>query len=290
VHIYGDNLDIRKEKAGQVAQALRDIPGAADVKAEQTPGLPMLRIRADRHAIARYGINATDVLDVVETIGGRELGVVLEGQKRSVLQARFGAEVLGDLERLRISAPALADAAPRLIPLALFVIFVLLDSIFGSVRLATLIFFNVPLAITGGLVALLSRGYPFPISAGVGFIALFAIAVLNGVVLVSYMVEKRQQGFGADEAAREGAMIRLRPVLMAAMVASFGFIPMALATSAGAEVQRPLATVVVGGLVTSTLLTLLVLPAVYGGSARRCTSYRQGNVTTLRQPGDGRQV
>lgn len=107
------------------------------------------------------------------------------------------------------------------------------------------------------------RGYPFSISAGVGFIALFGIAVLNGVVLVSYVVERRRQGLGADAAAREGALIRLRPVLMTAMVASFGFIPMALATSAGAEVQRPLATVVIGGLVTSTLLTLLVLPAIY---------------------------
>ncbi len=132
-----------------------------------------------------------------------------------------------------------------------------------------MIFFNVPLAITGGLVALLLRGYPFSISAGVGFIALFGIAVLNGVVLVSYIVEQRRQGLGAEEAAREGALTRLRPVLMTALVASFGFIPMALATSAGAEVQRPLATVVIGGLVTSTLLTLFVLPAIYGWFARR---------------------
>jgi len=161
----------------------------------------------------------------------------------------------------------LKEASARLavlVPLALLLIFVLLYSTFGSARLAALIFFNVPLAITGGLVALLLRGYPFSISAGVGFIALFGIAVLNGVVLVSYVVEKRREGLGADEAAREGALTRLRPVLMTAMVASFGFIPMALATSAGAEVQRPLATVVIGGLVTSTLLTLLVLPAIYG--------------------------
>ncbi|MEM7351142.1 MAG: CusA/CzcA family heavy metal efflux RND transporter [Acidobacteriota bacterium] len=346
-HLYGDDLALLEEKAGEIAQVLQTIPGAADVKAEQTAGLPMLRVRIDRDAIARYGINAADVLDVVETLGGRDLGVVLEGQKRFVLQARFGAEVLADPERLgdlRVAAPAEAGAPPRLIPLAqladirvedgpaqisrdrisrrvnieanvrgrdlasfvaeaqaavdsqvelpagwtvewggqfenlqaasarlsllvplaLLLIFVLLFSTFGSARLATLIFFNVPLAITGGLVALVLRGYPFSISAGVGFIALFGIAVLNGVVLVSTIVEQRHDGLTTDKAARAGALTRLRPVLMTAMVASFGFIPMALATSAGAEVQRPLATVVIGGLVTSTLLTLLVLPAIYG--------------------------
>jgi cobalt-zinc-cadmium resistance protein CzcA len=145
----------------------------------------------------------------------------------------------------------------------LLLIFVLLYTTFGSIRLATLIYLNVPLAITGGMLALFLRGYPFSISAGVGFIALFGIAVLNGIVLVSYIVQRCREGLPPDVAAREGARTRLRPVLMTALVASFGFIPMALATSAGAEVQRPLATVVIGGLVTSTLLTLLVLPAVY---------------------------
>ena len=359
VHIYGDDLAVLKQKADEVARVLQEIPGAADVKAEQTAGLPMLRVRIDRQAIARYGINAADVLDVIETIGGKDLGVVLEGQKRFTLQARFGGEVLTNLDRLRdlrVAAPAEGGASPRLIPLAqladigiedgpaqisrdrisrrinieanvrgrdlasfvadaqeavdrevemppgwtvewggqfenleeasarlvllvplaLLLIFVLLYSTFGSVRLATLIFFNVPLAITGGLVALLLRGYPFSISAGVGFIALFGIAVLNGVVLVSYIVEKRNRGLDADEAAREGALTRLRPVLMTAMVASFGFIPMALATSAGAEVQRPLATVVIGGLVTSTLLTLLVLPAIFRWFAPRHTPQEIG--------------
>ena len=357
VHIYGDDLAVLKQKADEVARVLQEIPGAADVKAEQTVGLPMLRVRIDRQAIARYGINAADVLDVIETIGGKDLGVVLEGQKRFTLQARFGDEVLANLDRLRdlrVAAPSeggstrliplaqladiviedgpaqisrdrisrrinieanvrgrdlasfvadaqeavdrevemppgwtvewggqfenLEEASARLVllvPLALLLIFVLLYSTFGSVRLATLIFLNVPLAITGGLVALLMRGYPFSISAGVGFIALFGIAVLNGVVLVSYIVEKRKHGLDADEAAREGALTRLRPVLMTAMVASFGFIPMALATSAGAEVQRPLATVVIGGLVTSTLLTLLVLPAIYRWFADRTLEAQQ---------------
>ncbi len=357
VHIYGDDLARLKDKADEVAERLRTIPGAADVKAEQTVGLPMLRVRIDRQAMARYGIHASDVLDVIETIGGKELGMVFEGQRRFRLQARFGAEVLADLDRirsLRVVAPAQDGSAARLIPLAqladirledgpaqisrdrisrrinveanvrgrdlgsfvaeaqeeiarsvdlppgwrvewggqfenlqeatarlsvvvplaFLLIFMLLYATFGSVRLATLIFCNVPLAIAGGLVALFVRGYPFSISAGIGFIALFGIAVLNGVVLVSYIVEKRQQGLDARSAAEEGAITRLRPVLMTALVASFGFLPMALATSAGAEVQRPLATVVIGGLVTSTLLTLFVLPALYGWLASRAHSTR----------------
>jgi cobalt-zinc-cadmium resistance protein CzcA len=125
------------------------------------------------------------------------------------------------------------------------------------------------MAVTGGLFALVLRGYPFSISAGVGFIALFGVAVLNGVVLVSYIVDRRRDGASPDEAARQAAEARLRPVLMTALVASLGFVPMALATSAGAEVQRPLATVVIGGLVTSTLLTLFVLPSVYPWFARK---------------------
>jgi cobalt-zinc-cadmium resistance protein CzcA len=132
-----------------------------------------------------------------------------------------------------------------------------------------LIYMNVPMAITGGLIALVLRGYPFSISAGVGFIALFGVAVLNGVVLISYVVQRRREGASPEEAAEQAARARLRPVLMTALVASLGFVPMALATSAGAEVQRPLATVVIGGLVTSTLLTLLVLPSVYTWFAER---------------------
>ena len=139
----------------------------------------------------------------------------------------------------------------------------LLFTTFDSLRLASLIFLNVPVAATGGLVALLLRGYPFSISAAVGFIALFGVAVLNGVVLLSSVVQQEASGLSPLEAVREAARLRLRPVLMTALVASLGFLPMALATSAGAEVQRPLATVVIGGLVTSTLLTLLVLPAMY---------------------------
>ncbi len=166
----------------------------------------------------------------------------------------------------------LSEATSRLallVPLALLLIFALLYTTFSSARLAMFIFLNVPLAISGGIFALWSRGYPFSISAGVGFIALFGIAVMNGVVLVSSIVQLQEDGLPPAEAAREAAMIRLRPVLMTALVASLGFLPMSLATSAGAEVQRPLATVVIGGLGTCTLLTLLVLPAIYARFGRR---------------------
>ena len=146
----------------------------------------------------------------------------------------------------------------------LLLIFMLLYMVYGSPRPALLIYLNVPFAATGGILALLVRDLPFSISAGVGFIALFGIAVLNGVVLVSYILKLQASGLDRVQAAVEGATTRLRPVLMTVLVASLGFIPMAIATGAGAEVQRPLATVVIGGLITSAALTLFVLPAVYG--------------------------
>jgi cobalt-zinc-cadmium resistance protein CzcA len=132
------------------------------------------------------------------------------------------------------------------------------------VKQAVLIYTSIPLAVVGGILALFLRGMPFSISAGVGFIALFGVAVLDGVVMVSYINQLRDQGRSLDQAVREGAIARLRPILMTALVASFGFVPMAIATSAGAEVQRPLATVVIGGLMVSTALKLLVLPMLYG--------------------------
>ncbi|MCW5960389.1 MAG: efflux RND transporter permease subunit [Pyrinomonadaceae bacterium] len=149
------------------------------------------------------------------------------------------------------------------VPIALFLIFVMLFSTFGSAKQALIVYTGIPFAIVGGVFALAIRGMPFSISAGVGFIALFGVAVLNGVVMVSYINQLRREGKTVLEAVTEGAMTRLRPVLMTALVASLGFIPMAIATSAGAEVQRPLATVVIGGLITSTLLTLLILPTLY---------------------------
>jgi cobalt-zinc-cadmium resistance protein CzcA len=170
----------------------------------------------------------------------------------------------GTFENLRRASARLLIV----VPLALFLIFVLLFTTFGSVRQALLIYTGIPFAVVGGILALALRGMSFSISAGVGFIALFGVAVLNGVVMVSYINHLREEGRFVADAVREGAEIRLRPVLMTALVASLGFIPMAIATSAGAEVQRPLATVVVGGLITSTLLTLLILPTLYGWFVR----------------------
>jgi heavy metal efflux system protein len=149
------------------------------------------------------------------------------------------------------------------VPMALLLIFMLLFTAFQSVRQALLVFTGVPLAVTGGVFALWFRQLPFSISAGVGFIALSGVAVLNGVVMVSYINQLREEGQSILDAVSEGALTRLRPVLMTALVASLGFIPMAIATGSGAEVQRPLATVVIGGLISSTLLTLVVLPVLY---------------------------
>ena len=155
------------------------------------------------------------------------------------------------------------------VPVALALIFVVLFVVFDSARLSLLVFLNLPIAATGGIFALVLRGLPFSVSAGIGFIALFGVAVLNGVVLVSSIVRLREDGAAPEQAATKAADIRLRPVLSTALVASLGFLPMALSTSAGAEVERPLATVVIGGLLTSTLLTLLVLPSLYPWFTKR---------------------
>ena len=149
------------------------------------------------------------------------------------------------------------------VPLALSLIIALLVVMFGSLKHALLIVLNVPFALVGGVAVLWLRGLNLSLSASIGFIALFGVAVLNGVVLIAYINKLREEGRSLDDAVREGARVRLRPVLMTALVASLGFVPMAISTSPGSEVQRPLATVVIGGLVTSTLLTLLVLPVLY---------------------------
>jgi cobalt-zinc-cadmium resistance protein CzcA len=341
VKVYGDDLTVLRQKAEQIASVVRKIRGAADVRVERVAGLPYLRIQVRREAIARHGLNASDVLDTIEAMGGKVVGQVVEGNRRFALQARFEETQrstadairnlkIGDLEGHFIPISQLADvineegpaqisrenvqrrisvelnvegrdtagfvaearraverevklpegysmdwggqfeqlesASRRLalaVPLALLMIFVLLYLNFHAARPSALIFLNIPLAATGGIVTLLLRSMPFSISAGVGFIALFGIAVLNGVVLLTYIGQLREEGAPLEQAVRDGASTRLRPVLMTALVASLGFVPMAVSTGAGAEVQRPLATVVIGGLVTSTLLTLLVLPTIY---------------------------
>jgi cobalt-zinc-cadmium resistance protein CzcA len=197
-------------------------------------------------------------------VRGRDIGsFVKEAQAEIAKQVQVPAGYYltwgGQFENLQRASQRLLIV----VPLALFLIFVLLFTTFNSVKQAVLIYTGIPFAIVGGVLALALRGMPFSISAGVGFIALFGVAVLNGVVMVSYINHLREEGRSVAEAVSEGAEIRLRPVLMTALVASLGFIPMAIATSAGAEVQRPLATVVIGGLITSTLLTLLILPTLY---------------------------
>lgn len=341
ISLYGDDLQTLALKAEEIAAVLDSIPGAADVGTEQTAGLPYLKVRVKRDQLARYGINARQVLDVVEAIGGVEVDQVFEGQRRFPLQIRIAPQWRQNLEQiqqLKIADPRgrqipleqlaelivedgpaqisrdavrrrtliqcnvrgrdlagfvaqaqtavdrrvelphgytlawggqfknLQDASQRLaiaVPVALLLIFALLFVTFHSAGLAVLIFLNVPIAATGGVVGLWVAGLPFSISAGVGFIALFGVAVLNGVVLVNYIVELRHEGRTLDEAVFHGALTRMRPVLMTALVAILGLLPRAVSTSTGAEVQRPLATVVIGGLLTSTLLTLFVVPAIY---------------------------
>lgn len=203
---------------------------------------------------------------VVElNVRGRDIGsFVKEAQEKIEQQVKLPAGYYltwgGQFENLQRASSRLLIV----VPLAMFLIFVLLFTTFGSIRQALLIYTGIPFAAVGGILALFLRGMPFSISAGVGFIALFGVAVLNGLVMVSAINRLRSEGQPLEIAIREGAESRVRPVLMTALVASLGFIPMALATSAGGEVQRPLATVVIGGLITSTLLTLLLLPMLYG--------------------------
>ena len=200
---------------------------------------------------------------------GHQPHAVDEGQIEA--GARFPG-LCHDVPLVRAAGPEFGDelverAAERLavvVPLALLLIFVLLYGTFGAIGPALLIFLNVPFAAVGGIFALALRGMPFSISAGVGVIALFGVAVLNGVVLVSYIrMLEREEGLTPVVAASKAALVRMRPVLTTALVAALGFVPMAFSTGSGAEVQRPLATVVIGGLVTATLLTPFLLPAVY---------------------------
>ncbi len=360
VKVYGDDFPAMERTAQAISRILREIPGAADVRVEQTTGLPLMDVQIDRDAIARVGLGVSDVHDVVAAaMGGREAGLVFEGDRRFDLVVRLPDELREDvhrLEELPIPLPpsevepsdawALSDGHVRVgpgfvplgtiatidvsegpnqvsrengkrrvvvqcnvrgrdlgsfaaeaqarveelalpagawlewggqyenlvaarerlavvVPACFALIFLLLYATFQSVRQSILVFSGVPLGLTGGIVALWLRDIPFSISAAVGFIALSGVAVLNGLVLVTFINQLRKDGVETTEAIIRGALVRLRPVLMTALVASLGFVPMALASGTGAEVQRPLATVVIGGLVSSTLLTLLVLPALY---------------------------
>ncbi|MBQ35962.1 MAG: CusA/CzcA family heavy metal efflux RND transporter, partial [Gemmatimonadaceae bacterium] len=351
VKIYGDDMDQLLAAGARIGEILTDVEGGRDVQVQRVSGLPMLEVRVDREAAARYGVDVADVLQVVQTaIAGTQATTVLEGFRRFDLVvrlpewARANAATVGDLlvtapegervplrllariepvegpaeisrdngqrrlaveanvrgrdigsfvdeARARVDAeldlPAgylvdwggtfehLESGRERLlvvVPITFGFILVLLVTALRSVPQALLVFTGIPFAISGGVLALLVRDMPFSMSAGVGFVAVSGVAVLNGVVLVTYINQLRELGHGVREATLEGAMARLRPVLLTALVASLGFVPMALSTATGAEVQKPLATVVIGGIVTDTVLTLLVLPALYRQAARPPTS------------------
>ena len=345
VKVFGDDTTTMLATAQRIAQVLDRLPGAAEVKIEQTEGLPALTLAVDRIKAARYGLNVADVQEAFGTlVGGRDVGTVFEGDRRFAITVRLPEGARNDVETLRrlpISLPAregraasiplseiatlafipeanqisrengkrrivvtanvrgrdlgsfvadlqsglnklklpagvwlslggqfenLQAAGQRLalvVPAALALVFALLYLMFGSVKDGLLVFSGIPFAMTGGVLALWLRGLPLSISAAVGFIALSGVAVLNGLVMLTFVRSLRDQGHTAEQAMREGAQVRLRAVLMTALVASLGFLPMALATSTGAEVQRPLATVVIGGILSSTALTLLILPALY---------------------------
>jgi cobalt-zinc-cadmium resistance protein CzcA len=341
IGIHGEDLDILQDRANAIAGVLNSIPGASGVKAQVLGGLPFIRVQVDRARMARYGIDAADVMDAVAALGGKVLGQVVEGQRRFALQVRFGRQYRNDLETIRklkigdargrlipledvaeinleddtyeiwrkdrerrimvqsnvrgrdlasfvaeaqrrvgaeVPLPRgyrlewggtyenLQSASKRLtlvVPLALALIFLLLYATFQSVKLGTLIFLSVPLGAIGGILALWARGLNFSISAGVGFIALSGVAVLDGLVLVAAIRQLVEEGLPIPDAVRQASMARLRPILMTGLVASLGFVPMAFSHGAGAEVQRPLATVVIGGLLSSMFLKLVVLPAIY---------------------------
>ncbi len=342
IKVFGDDFDTLVELGNAVGATVGRVPGAADVAIEQATGLPVLTIAPNRQAMARLGLNVSDLQDFVATAtGGAVAGQFYEGDRRVDIVVRLPEALRGNVSTLRslpvplpeggyvplsevatlevamglnqvnrengkrrvvitanvrgrdlgsfvqevraavtesIEAPPgywieyggtfqqLESAARRLavvVPLTLFVIVMLLFFALGSIRDAAVIFTGIPLALTGGVLALWLRDIPLSISAAVGFIALSGVAVLNGLVMVSFIRELRAQNIEVNLAVAQGALTRLRPVLMTALVAALGFVPMAFNTGIGSEVQRPLATVVIGGIVSSTLLTLLVLPALY---------------------------
>ncbi len=368
VKIFGDDMAVLQASAQKIETLLKGLPGASEVNVEQTTGLPMLSVAVDRERTARYGLNVQDVQDTLATaIGGREAGILFEGDRRFGILVRLPETLRADIEaikRLPIPLPIGPDGARRFIPLSevadfnaapgpnqvsrengkrrivvsanvrgrdlggfvaeaqqligaqvqvptgywmvwggqfenlqsatdrlrivvpvsLLLVFVLLFAMFGNLKDGLIVFTGIPFALTGGILALWLRDIPLSISAAVGFIALSGVAVLNGLVMIAFIRNLRESGHGLDAAIHEGALTRLRPVLMTALVASLGFVPMALATGTGAEVQRPLATVVIGGILSSTALTLLVLPVLYRLAHRRAAA-RGGDEDIARMSG-----
>jgi cobalt-zinc-cadmium resistance protein CzcA len=343
VKVFGDDLDVLKEKAVQIEKVLKAIDGSADVNAEQVTGQPVLQVTVNAQELARYGLPARAVLDLIESVGSKPLGDVVEGQLRFPLAIRLPERWRADPEAIKsllIAAPSgervplarvarvqtveapstitrewgqrrvvvtanvrgrdlgsFMDEARRqvanevqlphegryriewggqfahyerarlrlaiVVPLAGILVFGLLYLTYRNVVDALRVFTGVPFGWVGGIVALWLRDMPFSISAAVGFIALSGVAVLDDMILVSYIRQLRRKGLSVDEAVRQAAVTRLRPVLMTTLVASLGFLPMALSTGMGAEVQRPLATVVIGGVIGAMVMSLLVLRVLY---------------------------
>jgi cobalt-zinc-cadmium resistance protein CzcA len=342
IKVFGDDLSELKRVSEELARIVSTVPGAIDLRVERLSGQQTLTIEIDRQSIARYGINVSDVNDLIETaFGGNEVGQLYEGQRRFAIVVRYPAENRNSIQAIRnttlktrdgtlvpLSAVAsieLVDSPPTIsrefgkrrvvvganvsgrdlggfvqevqrrvdaelrlpegyylswggqfenmeramdtltiiVPLTIVAIFFLLFMLFNSVRLASLIILVLPFASIGGVIALFVSGEYISVPASVGFIALWGIAVLNGVVLVSSIRKLREDGMSVAAAVHEGCVQRFRPVLMTATVAMLALVPFLFATGPGSEVQRPLAVVVIGGLISSTLLTLVVLPTLY---------------------------
>ena len=342
VKLFGDDFDVLVGKGQEIERILNSIDGAADVAVEQVTGQPMLQIKVNQDQIARYGVSAQTVLDLVESIGSKPLGEVVEGQLRFPLivrlpeQFRASPQAIGAMlipgptgERIPLSRLATVEivegpstitrewgqrrititanvrgrdlgsfvaearkniaeqvslpsaryrveyggqfenlqrAQTRLmivVPVALGLVFVLLYMTYHNLVDSLRVFTGIPFAWVGGIFALWLRDMPFSVSAGIGFIAMSGLAVLDDMILVSYIRQLRQQGLSLDDAVTKAAVTRLRPVLMTSLVAALGFLPMATSTGVGAEVQRPLATVVIGGVIGATVMTLLVLRVLY---------------------------
>ena len=342
IKIFGPDMEVLKEKAADVERVIRSIQGAADVQKDQVTGTPQLRITIDHRSISRYGVNVSDVQEIVRTaVGGQKAGQIFEGIPRFDILVRYNQENRDSADAIgRILVPTpggsniplvnltrieeivgprqitrennqrfisvqcnvrgrdigsfvteaqraidtgvnlppgymvnwggqfeLQKAANKrlsiVIPITLLIVFLLLFSTFNSLKNSLLILLNIPLALVGGMAALWLTGQNLSVPASVGFISLFGIALANGMVLVTYINQLLRDGISMAEACINGACLRLRPVLMTAATTGFGLVPMVLSSGTGSEVQHPLASVVIGGLVTSTVLTLLVIPALY---------------------------
>jgi heavy metal efflux system protein len=342
VKLFGDDLNVLRAKADEIACVMRQTRGMSDLRVEQISGLYYLKLNIDRSKVARHGINVADVTEVIEAVGGGiGAGEVFEGQWRFPIMVRFpddrradvesiaalgvtaqdgsriplqeladiqivegpaqisrehasrrivieanvvGRDLVGTVEEAQVAVGRMVQLPPGyyvawggqfenerramarlavVVPLVIGLIFLLLFFTFGNIRQAALILLAIPFAMVGGFAALLIGGLYLSVPASVGFIALFGVSVLNGVVKIAYINQLRAEGMSLDEAVLTGMVLRLRPVLMTAFVAALGLTPLLLASGPGSEIQRPLATVVIGGLVSSTALILIVLPVLY---------------------------